>query len=105
LTKERFQHWIESFDRVLKQERDTLLDAVFNRSGLGLGILGWLDGSDLGILVHVLDPVIALHLRIDHERPSLRVVLDNCVLYGEGFLRKFLDEPVLDLYFTLNDVS
>jgi hypothetical protein len=69
-TQKRLQHWIESLNGIFEQQWDTLLDAVFDSPGLDLAFLSWLDGLD-NIFVHVLDPVVALHLWINHEWPSI----------------------------------
>jgi len=39
-----------------------------------------------------------LHLRINHKRPSVRVIVNNGVLSREGILGKLINLPFLDLY-------
>ena len=47
--------------------------------------------------MHLLDPSVRLHLRIDHERPTARVRRDDAVVDREGVVGQPVDVPRADL--------
>ena len=108
LAKQWVEGWVEVLSSILKDDWNTVLDGVLKDSVHNLWIHGWLDRleallvtlttSILGkLLEFVLKPNVSLHLWINHERPSIRVVEDDSVLNGELVLRKTLTGPLTDL--------
>lgn len=59
--------------------------------------VGKLDGLDVVVLLHALDPFVSLGLRINKERPSLSLRADDTILDGELICWKALDVPLSDL--------
>ena len=52
-----------------------------------------LDHVQTPILLHVLDPIVCLTLRVDHQRPATGLAEDDCILRGLGVRRKACDVP------------
>jgi hypothetical protein len=63
----------------------------------------WFDLVD--VFAHASDPIIALHLWINHQWPSVGVIHDNGILYSEIFLWELINEPLLDLDTVTKDLS
>jgi hypothetical protein len=71
LSKKWLNHWVKLLSCILEDDWIAERNAVFEDSAHNLEIHGWLDALDISVFLHTLDPVIALHLWINHQRPSL----------------------------------
>ena len=79
LLQDWLQGWIESLLDVLKQDRVTQSDGCI--ADIEELWIGQLDDLQVILLLHVLDPLIALTLRIDNEWPSLCRCCDDAIVY------------------------
>ena len=70
LEQHRLEHWVEFLKHILAERRVAELQGVLERARK-IGI-GELKRHETRGLAHVLDPLVGLHLRIDHERPAAR---------------------------------
>jgi len=83
------QHGIESLSSINKNDGVTESEGSLKLPAHDLLLHAGLDDLHvrifaLGVCGH--QPVIALHLGVDHEGPSVRVIPNNSVLSGEGIL-------------------
>ena len=69
--QQRLQHRVEILVDVLQQHRRAELDAVFQRASEAR--VGRLDDVQVVRLLHVLDPLVRLALRVDQQRPTTSV--------------------------------
>ena len=56
----------------------------------------------LDVWVALLCPFVGLHLRINHQWPSPRVVQNDGVVNGQGIIWQVVDDPLADLHFITN---
>jgi len=96
LSEERVNEWIEGFGCVLEDDWEAHGDANLELSAHQLGLHGWLDCPKISFL-HCFDPNVSLHLRVEHQWPSVRIVHDDTVVHRELFIRQVVNLPLLDL--------
>jgi hypothetical protein len=96
LLHDRAKRWIKGLVNVLENNRVAHLAAVLNNlKELGIGKL-----SDLKVVLflHVLDPLVALRLRVDEQRPSAGSVTNDTVFNRKCISRQALNVPLSDKY-------
>lgn len=71
LQQQRLQQRVHLLANILQQHRSTELDAVFQRPDQVR--VGQLDDVQVVGFLHVLDPLVRLILRVDHQRPTTSV--------------------------------
>ena len=84
LQQQRLQRRVQLLLDVLKEHGETELDGVFKRSEVVA--VRELDHLDVVLALHVLDPLVRLTLRIDHQRPAPGVGDHDSVVDGEGIV-------------------
>lgn len=52
----------------------------------------------LQVGMRIADPLVGLHLRVDHQWPPLRFRHNDRVAHGDGGTRQLVDTPTLYLY-------
>mmetsp|Transcript_51844 Transcript_51844/g.121546 ORF Transcript_51844/g.121546 Transcript_51844/m.121546 type:complete len:254 (+) Transcript_51844:2409-3170(+) len=98
LAEHWFQSGVEVDADVLQQDPLAELDAKLQRSQeILLAELAHIDPC-FGVLAHVLDVLVGLSLRVDHQGPAPGTVDDDTVFDGELVVRQGADHPLLDLY-------
>mmetsp|Transcript_66224 Transcript_66224/g.110616 ORF Transcript_66224/g.110616 Transcript_66224/m.110616 type:complete len:433 (-) Transcript_66224:1802-3100(-) len=88
------QGGIQLLPHVLQQHRNAHPDAVLERPE-DIGVVQFDDLQAL-VAIHVLDPLIGLALRIDHEAPPPSAALNGPILDGDVVQRQPLDTPLPD---------
>jgi hypothetical protein len=96
-THKWLNNWVKGLIAILQDYWISERHTVLKDSCLHFDVHGWLDDLKLVFLLHLLDPSVTLHLRVNHKRPSIRVIHDDSIVYSKLLLRKFLNEPSLDL--------
>mmetsp|Transcript_98393 Transcript_98393/g.212145 ORF Transcript_98393/g.212145 Transcript_98393/m.212145 type:complete len:1113 (+) Transcript_98393:229-3567(+) len=87
------QDGVENLLDVLDQHRVPELDAV-----LELAHVVHRQAQHLELVTpRPLDPLVGLHLRVDHERPAAGIVQDDGVVDGKPIVREGVDHPLPDL--------
>lgn len=109
LGKNRVKHGIECLCSILKDDWVTVLDTNFKATRHNIGGHGRFDNREIGIaflllLVLSLQPLVSLHLRVDHKRPPLRVIENNCVLDRELVRGQAARGPLHDLDLLTQDL-
>ena len=56
----------------------------------------------LDVWIALLGPLVGLHLWVNHQRPSPRVVQNDGVVNGQGIVWQVIDDPLPDLHFVTN---
>eukprot|EP00955_Chlamydomonas_euryale_P013382 144301-Chlamydomonas_euryale.AAC.3 len=96
LQQQRLQRSIEHLAHVLQQHRTAESHAVLQRPQHVL--LRELDHVEALFALHVLDPLVGLHLRVNHERPAPRLGHDDAVLDRDCVGRQPRDRPRADAH-------
>jgi len=92
--KQRLQRRIQLLAHILEQHGRPKLDRVLQIAHHVP--VRQLNARQLVLLLRVLDPAVGLALRIDHQRPPLRVVNNNGVVNAEGVLGQAENIPLLN---------
>jgi len=80
LSEKWFDKWVKGLNGVFHDDWVAEGDAVLEDSVHDLNFSGWFDRLVCWVFAHLSDPVVTLHLRIDHEWPSVRVVHNDGVV-------------------------
>ena len=94
LEQKRLERGVELLSNVLEQHRLTELDGVLQHSHVVR--LRQPDDVQSRRPFEILDPLVRLALRIDHQRPAPRVPHDYPILHGEEIARQTEDAPGAD---------
>mmetsp|Transcript_14307 Transcript_14307/g.34751 ORF Transcript_14307/g.34751 Transcript_14307/m.34751 type:complete len:352 (+) Transcript_14307:1461-2516(+) len=87
---------VQLLAHILQQDGRAELDAVLQLADEVT--VRQLHHAQAVLLLHVADPLVALALRVDDERPPARLAHNDGVVDGEGVVGQSVDGPVADLY-------
>ena len=95
LEQHGLEHRVELLGHVLEQRGLAELQRVLEHARKVA--VGELERDQAELAVAVLDPLVGLHLRVDHERPAPRLRDHDAVVDGEHVVGQPVDVPRADL--------